>query len=80
MIEKLNKKGFLGQYDERRRSGGSTHDDVGGSGRSSYNKQRRESDRREGIDESYEIRGVVTTIAGGFYGGGETSLARIRYI
>ncbi|KAJ1395047.1 hypothetical protein SESBI_33670 [Sesbania bispinosa] len=79
-IEKLIKDGFLGRYVERRRSTRGTRDEGGSSGRGSYNKRRRGDDRHDEKEEPEEIRGVVTTIARGFCGGGEASSARRKYV
>ncbi|KAJ1420569.1 hypothetical protein SESBI_14315 [Sesbania bispinosa] len=78
--QKLIKDGFLGRYVERRRSRRGTRDEGGSSGRGNYNKRRREDNRRDEKEEPEEIRGVVTMIAGGFCGGGETSSAWRKYV
>ncbi|KAJ1378431.1 hypothetical protein SESBI_47856 [Sesbania bispinosa] len=59
-IEQLIKEGFLGRYVERRQSNRGTRDEGGSSNRGNYNKRRREDGRRDGKEESEEIRGVVT--------------------
>ncbi|KAJ1443670.1 hypothetical protein SESBI_00264 [Sesbania bispinosa] len=75
-IERLIKEGYLGRYVEKRKDRGdrSHRRDERGSG----SKRRKEDRHKENIKEE-EVRGVVTTIAGGFSGGGETSSARRRY-
>ncbi|KAJ1411149.1 hypothetical protein SESBI_21393 [Sesbania bispinosa] len=68
----------LGQYVQRKWS-------EEGSSRRQYDsmnedfKKRRDDDRDQ-KDKDEGVRGVVTTIAGGFDGGGETSLARRSYV
>ncbi|KAJ1389504.1 hypothetical protein SESBI_38239 [Sesbania bispinosa] len=79
-IEQLIKEGFLGRYMERRRSNRGARDEGGSSGRGNYNKRRREDGRCDEKEEAEEIRGVVTTIAKGFCGDGETSSARKKYV
>ncbi|KAJ1404084.1 hypothetical protein SESBI_26821 [Sesbania bispinosa] len=75
-IERLIKEGYLGRYVEKRKDRGDRdrRRDEEGSG----SKRRRDSQHKEGRGKE-EVRGVVTTIAGGFTGGGETSSARRRY-
>ncbi|KAJ1380867.1 hypothetical protein SESBI_45675 [Sesbania bispinosa] len=78
-IERLIKEGFLGRYVERKQSGE-------GSGQRQYNyrnedfKKKRRDDDKDQQDEDEGVKGVVTTIAGGFVGGGETSSAWRRYV
>ncbi|KAJ1404523.1 hypothetical protein SESBI_26508 [Sesbania bispinosa] len=74
MIERLIKEGYLGRYVEKKKDRGerSQRRDEGGS------KRCREGGHGESKDKE-EVRGVVTTIVGGFCGGGETSSARKRY-
>ncbi|KAJ1414050.1 hypothetical protein SESBI_19128 [Sesbania bispinosa] len=57
-----------------------TRDEGSSLGHGNYNKRRREDSRHDEKEEPEEIRGVVTTIAGGFCGGGETSSARKKYV
>ncbi|KAJ1410850.1 hypothetical protein SESBI_21659 [Sesbania bispinosa] len=57
-----------------------TRDEGGSSGRGNYNKRRREDNRLDEKEKPEEIRGVVTMIAGGFCGGGETSSAWRKYV
>ncbi|KAJ1391112.1 hypothetical protein SESBI_36936, partial [Sesbania bispinosa] len=72
--ERLIKDGYLKRY-------------VAGRSRQEFSRQggrgrgrAQESQPRTGVvDPSEEIRGIVTTIVGGFVGGGETSAARKRY-
>ncbi|KAJ1431372.1 hypothetical protein SESBI_07227 [Sesbania bispinosa] len=75
-IERLIKEGYLGRYVKKRKDRGDRGQrrDEGGSG----SKRRREDKHKEAKDKE-EVRGVVTTIAGGFSEGEETSLARRRY-
>ncbi|KAJ1421587.1 hypothetical protein SESBI_13535 [Sesbania bispinosa] len=75
-IERLVKEGYLGRYVEKRRDRGDKdrRRDEEGSG----SKRRKDDRHKEGRGKE-EVRGVVTTIAGGFTGGGETSSARMRY-
>ncbi|KAJ1409921.1 hypothetical protein SESBI_22392 [Sesbania bispinosa] len=75
-IERLIKESYLGRYVEKRRDRGDKdrrRDEKG-----SRSKRRRDDRHKEGRGKE-EVRGVVTTIAGGFTGGGETSSARRRY-
>ncbi|KAJ1423160.1 hypothetical protein SESBI_12602 [Sesbania bispinosa] len=75
-IERLIKEGYLGRYIEKRKGRGDKDQrrDKEGSG-----SKRRRDDRHKETRGKEEVRGVVTTIAGGFTGGGETSSARMRY-
>ncbi|KAJ1380841.1 hypothetical protein SESBI_45694 [Sesbania bispinosa] len=75
-IERLSKEGYLGWYVEKRKERGDRGQrrDEGGSG-----SKRHREDRHKKAKGKEEVRGVVTTIAGGFSGGGETTLARRRY-
>ncbi|KAJ1376224.1 Retrotransposon gag domain, partial [Sesbania bispinosa] len=72
-IERLIKEGYLGRYVEKRRDRGDKdrRRDEEGSG-----LKRRKDDRHKEGRGKEEVRGVVTTIAGGFTGGGETNSAR----
>ncbi|KAJ1408082.1 hypothetical protein SESBI_23815 [Sesbania bispinosa] len=75
-IERLIKEGYLGRYIEKRKGRGDKDQrrDEEGSG-----SKRRREDRHKETRGKEEVRGVVTTIAGGFTEGGETSSARRRY-
>ncbi|KAJ1426355.1 hypothetical protein SESBI_10374 [Sesbania bispinosa] len=73
-IERPIKEGYLGRYVEKRRDRGDRdrrRDEEG-----SRSKRRGDDRHKEGRGKE-EVRGVVTTIAGGFTGGGETSSARM---
>ncbi|KAJ1441968.1 hypothetical protein SESBI_01178 [Sesbania bispinosa] len=75
-IEKLIKEGYLGRYIEKRKGRGDKDQrrDEEGTG-----SKRCRDDRHKETRGKEEVEGVVTTIAGGFTGGGETSSARRRY-
>ncbi|KAJ1379051.1 hypothetical protein SESBI_47231 [Sesbania bispinosa] len=74
-VERLIKEGYLGRYVEKRRDRGDRdrRRDEEGSG----SKRHKDDKQKEGRGKE-KVRGVVTTIAGGFTGGGETSSARRR--
>ncbi|KAJ1378411.1 hypothetical protein SESBI_47871 [Sesbania bispinosa] len=67
---------YLGRYIEKRKGRGDKDQrrDEEGSG-----PKRCRDDRHKETRGKEKVRGVVTTIAGGFTGGGETSSARRRY-
>ncbi|KAJ1399985.1 hypothetical protein SESBI_29963 [Sesbania bispinosa] len=76
-IERLIKEGYLGKYVEKRKGRGDK--DQRRDEESSGSKRRRDDRHKEGRGKE-EVIGVVTTIAGGFTGGRETSSGRRRYV
>ncbi|KAJ1435374.1 hypothetical protein SESBI_04878 [Sesbania bispinosa] len=80
--ETFNSTGYMGRQGKAfgRNDGRGGRDEGGSSSRGNSGKRRREDGRRDDKEGSEEIRGVVTTIARGFSGGGEMSSARRKYV